>query len=469
MNELELLNGRLLHLLEVGKTISAASRVKILAAIAALQELVGEGQQSEAKRDEVLAEARALLEAELSYSQREGLLRAAIQDSLGEPKKWIWLRDIFDDWAVYEDSTQNALRLYKVSYSILDGKVTLGEPIEVRVETKYVAIGQQTESADVELTGDLVPLVEKALGKNGTVPIKIIQPGWGSSGHYPAEVLKRDGPTVFKAGLHMHVDHPTAAEEAERPERSVNTLGAVLTSDARWEEKGLAGPGLYADAKPLGGFKERLAELAPHIGVSIRALGKAKTGEAEGKRGPIIEAITAAKSIDFVTTPGAGGQVLSLFEAARGGQTISREEVHTVDENEAQALREAKSVAEAENTTLKAENARLKEGALLREARDFVVQTLAVVDMPELTRARLTESLATRPMLKEGALDREAFKAAIDEAAKSELEYLAKATGSGKVFGMGPSTPAGDGASLKESYKLLGLSDEQAAIAAAGR
>jgi len=32
-----------------------------------------------------------------------------------------------------------------------------------------------------------------------------------------SEVLKRDGPKVFKSGTHVYLNHPTAAEEAQRP------------------------------------------------------------------------------------------------------------------------------------------------------------------------------------------------------------------------------------------------------------
>jgi hypothetical protein len=81
------------------------------------------------------------------------------------------------------------------------------------------------ESADeLHLTSDLVPLVEASKRKDGTVPLKIIDAGWGSSGYYSADVLKRDGPKVFTSGLHMYLDHPSVTEEADRPERSVKDL-----------------------------------------------------------------------------------------------------------------------------------------------------------------------------------------------------------------------------------------------------
>ena len=459
-----------LNLIEIGKRLSAASKAKIKAAIDALAVLMAAEEESDASATESW---RDLLEATLSYNEREAAVRQAIRDALGNVKHtYVYLVDCYDDYAVYQvDSygeAESKSLYYQVSYSILDGQVNLGQSTSVRKVVTYEPIAQ--ESADVELTGDLVPLVEKGLRKDGTVPIKVIQPGWGSSGFYGADVLKRDGPKVFTSGLHMHIDHPTAQEEAQRPERSVNTIGAVLTSDARWDDNGPAGPGLYADAKPLGEFKERLPELAPHIGVSIRAMGKAKSGEAEGKRGNVIESIVAAKSIDFVTTPGAGGKVLELWESARGGRARDTDapmggKESKLDEKEAQALREAATAKDAEI-------ARLKEALLLREARDYVAETLAKVEMPELTRVRLTESLSARPVVKDGQLDREGYAQAIQEAARTELEYIGKVTGTGQIKGMGSTgEPAPvDKTKLIESWRRgLGLTEEQAKIAIEGR
>ena len=349
-----------------------------------------------------------------------------------------------------------------------------GEPEEKpEAERPEAERPEAVESAtDHDLVGDLVPLVEKAVRKDGTVPIKVIAPGWGSSGFYKPETLQRDGPKVFTKGLQMFVDHPTATEEAERPERSVNGLGAVLESDARWDPNGPTGPGLYADAKPFSPFKERLDELAPHIGVSIRAVGKAVDGEVEGRKGKIIEAITAARSVDFVTVPGAGWQVLQLFEAARnggrplaGGQATTRTEVDTVNEQEAQALRESVAAKETEN-------ARLKEKLLLFEARVFAGAELAKADIPEPTRARLLESLSRAPVLDGEAIDEAAYRTAIDEAVKTEVAYLATITGSGQIRGMSSASTGAataDRAALKESWKRLGLTDEQAELAITGR
>lgn len=344
--------------------------------------------------------------------------------------------------------------------------------------------GGATEAAD--FSTDFVPLVEKAVRADGLISVKVIKPGMGSSGYYPAEVLERDGAKVFARGTKMYADHATAAEEAERPEGSIKNLVGEFVSDARYEAQGAAGPGLYADAKVFEHWRPFIEELAPHIGVSIRASGRAKPGEVEGRRVPVIEELVSARSVDFVTTPGAGGQVLTLFESARArAQAITPGGEDDVDESklqEAVAAREAAETQlkeanekiaglEAEKTTLAEKVARLEEGELLRETRAFVAESLPA-ELPDLTKARLLETLSVKPIVKDGALDREAMKEAVDAAVKTEVEYLAGITESGTIRGMGAGqteTEDTDKQALKESFMRAGLTEEQAEIAAQGR
>jgi len=354
--------------------------------------------------------------------------------------------------------------------------------------------GITKESAQpVELTGDLVSLSEGAVRKDGTVSMKLVSPGWGSSGHYSADVLKRDGPAAFPRGTKSYWDHPTPTQEAERPERSLHDLAAELITDARWEDNGKTGPGLYADAKVFGSYKEAVNDLAPHIGVSIRATGSAKNGEAEGRKGRIIEAITAGKSVDFVTVPGRGGEIVSLFEAARpidgsmhshpftGNQIVSlfetarpgdlaRKGTDPVELQEAQvALAESERKLSEANAT----NARLSEALLLRDARDFATAELASIDLPPISRTRIAESLAREPVVKDGKLDQDAYRAKIKETAKSEMQYLETATGRGAIRGMGTAAPTSSDTQsmdrMARSFQDLGFSESAAKQAAAGR
>ena len=431
---------------------------------------------------------RLLLEAELSHSEIHDALRKALRAL--HSKAWVWLQEIYDSHVVYEvnpkpdpampdEAEPPKARLFDATYSVDDqGVVTLGTPAEVRRVVSYEPVAQAApaaEAASDEFDLDFMPLIEKAVRKDGVMPIKIIQPGWGSSGFYKAEVLERDGPKVFTKGLRMFADHPTPTEEAERPERSVKDLVATLTTDAAYNATGPAGPGLYAEAKVVDSWKPVVEELAPHIGLSIRALGKAVRGEAEGRKGPIIEGIVAAKSVDLVTAAGAGGKILNLFESARAraAQPVTPGGEDSMNElQEAQAARTAAETqlaeARAENTTLKEELARYRQAELMSQAVTFIEESVpktlegVALDVWAISRERLTESLKTKVTVKDGALDKEAFKPIIEAALKAECEFLAKITESGKIRGMGGSTQTtadADRAALKESWKKKYLAE----------
>ena len=143
---------------------------------------------------------------------------------------------------------------------------------------------------------------------------------------------------------------------------------------------------------------------------------------------------------------------------------------------ELKALQEANAQLTKTVQEQAAQMARFQEAALLREAGEFVAVELAETakDLPEITRARLLRDLAKAPVIKDGKLDEVAYKAQIADAVKGEREYIATLTEAGKITGMGGNTnpPANDEASRKalvEAFKNAGLSEQEAAIAAAGR
>jgi len=198
----------------------------------------------------------------------------------------------------------------------------------------------------VDLDGDLVDLVEtSAVRSDGTVQVKLISPGWGTKGYYSSELLESDGPSAFPAGTQMFFDHPDDIESRIRPERSLRDLAGALATPARFDPSGPTGAGLYAEAKVFSHYQPLLEEMAPHIGVSIRALGTGQPGEAEGRRGLIVESIDEAVSVDYVTKAGRGGQVLPLLESAR------RHRLEEVGEAGGLSVRETENALRAELST----------------------------------------------------------------------------------------------------------------------
>lgn len=344
-----------------------------------------------------------------------------------------------------------------------------------------------TEEA-AAIGAEFVPLVERAVRRDGTIPVKLIQPGWGASGFYPAEVLERDGPVVFPAGTKMFWNHPTLQEEAERPEGDLRNLAAELVSGARWEANGVAGPGLYADAKVFGAYQEAVNELAPHIGVSIRGAGRAVAGEADGRTGRIVQQLVNAQSVDFVTVPGAGGQIISMFEAARKsegrGGTMHRAsndngELPGQEDRMSSALQAQLMEAQRQIDELRTANARLAEALVLRDARSLAAEVLAESTLPEVTRRRLLAQVAGNPPVGEdGQLDGLALRQRVTEAITAEAQYLAEAAGygAGRIQGIGGQQQGGGQvdeaavqARMTEAFRTLGLSEAGAQAAANGR
>lgn len=151
------------------------------------------------------------------------------------------------------------------------------------------------------------------------------------------------------------------------------------------------------------------------------------------------------------------------------------DEVKALQEANATLQERMQALQEAQ-TRLEQENARLREGDLLRRAESFVAQRLAQVEMPEITRRRLTAQLAAAPVVLEAdryALDEARYGEVVTEKAKAELAYLAEAVGRGQVHGMGPKpdpAPAGDAqARMAEAFRGLGLTESAAKVAANGR
>jgi len=151
-----------------------------------------------------------------------------------------------------------------------------------------------------------------ATGTGKKWQIKVIESGWGSSGYYPKEMLAEFGPKTFKKGTKVFMNHPSINEESDRPERDVNQLAGKLVSDAKFD-----GTGLIAEVEFYSHFAPIIKEMAGDVGLSIRALGESRVGEAEGRQGPIIESLVAdpMTSVDVVTVAGAGGKFLSLLES----------------------------------------------------------------------------------------------------------------------------------------------------------
>ena len=168
-------------------------------------------------------------------------------------------------------------------------------------------------------SGHVIALAEQLPlpGSEKIVPlhldVALIRPGWGNkrdNHYYPRDVVERDAP-VF-AGVKMYeTDH----RQDEKSTRTwVSTVKEIV--------------GYTDDGAPIGrvsvhdrNFAERLMALAADdllekMECSILAAGTARKGEVDGRKGHVVEAITSAESVDWVTRAGCGGRALKLAETS---------------------------------------------------------------------------------------------------------------------------------------------------------
>lgn len=154
-------------------------------------------------------------------------------------------------------------------------------------------------------------------GKPGRFLLRLISPGWGASGYYSPEVLEAAADAgVFKAGMHCYIDHPHAdgSGQDHNGNRSVRDLASVLAENARWDGESQA---LVAETTVFGPFREALGQMRDAIGMSIRAMAETSFGEAEGRRGTIVDELVEGISADYVTSAGRGGAIVQVLESAR--------------------------------------------------------------------------------------------------------------------------------------------------------
>lgn len=512
------LRQRLSRMLERGRVLSQANETRIRNAVGDLQVVltaVGDSTElTEAQRGQVDNAAQVLLEAELSHSERRRQLQKAIRATT---QRWASLQDVYDTWLVYErwDDTLDDYQLFKVEYTIDDaGAVTLSveqavmarmvyEPLPTTTVTVISGPTAATEAAQQHPSGAVrlveaytAPLLERAVADDGTFEVKLIAPGWGSSGYYSPALLQRDAPTVFPAGTHMYWNHPTLTESEERPERDLSDLASVLETPGTWNATHPAGPGVYARAKAKQGYAPSIDDLAADIGTSINTPGAFVLGEAEGQSGRIITQLfnDPFTSVDFVTKPGAGGQIVQMFEAARqqlreaaapaaapvvaGATTATPMHVQEASivtkDDETTALREAQQQLQTEVATL-------REAGYRRDAADVVRERLATNnELPVASKKRITKQFteSTQPLpMKNGTFDADAYTALVEGAVADEMALVEELRGGGQVQDLGGGNGGDKDAVVLEAANrelegalgLMGLSESQAKSAARGR
>lgn len=223
--------------------------------------------------------------------------------------------------------------------------------------------------------------------------IRIISEGVGSSGTYPADVIRRDGPGAWPVGTQIFADHLTESDEWERNgNHSIKDLVGVTITEPTFNDTEKA---LYADAKFFAASAPFIAEAMDYIGLSVEASGEIVDGVVESIRPSPMNAIAV------VPRAGRDGKITELIESYRNSGKINDVEVtHTDKETKPMDEKDIKAIVEALTEALVPSFTALTEALKPApvEVEKPEVDVVAVVEaaheagLPKAARTRIAEA-----------------------------------------------------------------------------
>lgn len=299
---------------------------------------------------------------------------------------------------------------------------------------------QSTATLTEASTGHVIGIEEKEINTGKLIPlslnIAVIEPGPGNAkdGHYyPAAVLRRDA-GVFKGAKMYASDH-------RQEEKSVGTwVSTIKACPVGFTESGapIARVIVHKDWFARDILSLREAGLLDRMECSILGSGKAKKGKVGEIEYNVVEAITSADSVDWVTRAGAGGRALALAES----DAPSLETEAGMDKKE----HEQEQVQEAETVTLREDE---ENGEQPQESPEE--QPEATTEEPEPVEAALPAESVSE-LLKESGLGDDAQRLlsvgaynseqAVQDAIAEFKRIIKRASGSGQPFAQGKTEPA---------------------------
>jgi len=319
------------------------------------------------------------------------------------------------------------------------------EPEEPEPEPMPLEGGETTEPAEEVATVQVgesfagivgsMHVIEEADGKPLEMSVVLIQPGFGNkrdNHYYPAEMLRRDA-HIFEGAKMYETDHVQKEKNTRTWVSTVKSIKGFTAEGAPVGEVIVHDPG-FADRVRLleqGGLLEKME-------CSILAVGRAKKGEVDGVKANVVEELTEALSVDWVTQAGAGGKAIAISETEapptelpevidEPAGVVSADITETAEpELEAGEAIPAPEVHEEKTEPQETIPVYLAEGEVTR-----IVEKRA--GLPDATKKRITSQTFETELQVTEAIDR-------------EVAYLKQVTNAGKPFGQGTTqTVTGEG------------------------
>lgn len=400
-----------------------------------------------------------------------GLVGQAVRDAINGPgtveRVYVDIQAVYPDRVVVERDR----RLFAYPYTLTDdNQVQLGEPQEVVLDHRAVAL---REAQEVFL---------EAQDEQGLKwRVLVIQAGLsGNRNYYPDATLREAVPLFEGARVFVKSDDEHLEGKGKSFRNLIGRITAPVFIEGRGKDSGriegvldLLSSADDVPAKLLEAWQRNMAQ--DLFGFSIDATGAAKVEK--GRR--VASKITKVHSVDLIIEPGAGGQIINLIEALNpeGNSDMKLRErmieavkaAHKgalpegLDINDDEALDEAYREAlqhthddDAAKDDRKSAAGNAAVGGVTREDLDQTVRmvearaharvAIAECGLPDIAKQKLRDRFAQADRFTE---------AQVDEAIKSERDYLAKFTESGHVANLGESGRAAAGEDRSEKVQKM--------------
>lgn len=319
----------------------------------------------------------------------------------------------------------------------------------IESELKEAGISRTKAAADMDLDFDFMAIKEGSYNEStGEVEVVLIEAGTNEAKkrHYPDSTIKEAAANF--AGLKMYMNHPTAKQEVERPERDLRDWVSTITES--WYEGGKA---MGKVAIHDNWLRERLKDpvARKQIGVSINSGGKVSYGKVNGQEMQIVEKIilnrqSGPASVDWVTEAGARGRVSRLLKESvtptkekKGMELkeakfddLQRENpdlLKSITENVVKSIKESdeSKKKEEEFKKIQDENNTLKEAGKKAGQESKIDKWLKDSKLHEAAQSRIKKEFGAKIIDSEKEL-----KESFDARVKEELEYVSKISGGNK-------------------------------------
>lgn len=195
------------------------------------------------------------------------------------------------------------------------------------------------------------------------------RPGQGSSGYYSPDVLKEYAGVIVPAGAQSYIQHD--------PSRNVKDMIGVFEEGGYWDEDEQA---ILADLKVFSHWKDFVAEVGPHAGMSLYASGEL---DEDGNVTQFFE--NAYNGVDLVGRPGLEGSgIQELLESARRVEeeetrvnaARTRKESMELEKKVEELTETVKSLAESVKSLVSTKDAEAEQKAQVKADEAAIAEAL---------------------------------------------------------------------------------------------